>query len=171
MAQLRLIAFYGMEHWDPAQPVSRGVVASSRHQFGRPSPLYAHHDLRDLSLPGRAVPGCSRRRRRHRPARIAIADSARRLVELRERWIHPPESVEWVEEPAPGYPKRPVPRDEGEAKQLRQRTLTHLYNACPQWLLDAHERLDAAVAAAYGWAAGISDDDALRNLLSRNLAG
>ena len=105
------------------------------------------------------------------PRAIAIADVARRLVELRERWLHPTEWVEWVEEPAPGYPKRPVPRDEVAAKKLKQRTLTHLYNARPQWLADAHARLDAAVAAAYGWKEDISDDDALRELLSQNLAG
>ena len=32
----------------------------------------------------------------------------RRLVELRDRWLNPPEWVEWVHEPVPGYPKRPV---------------------------------------------------------------
>ena len=98
-----------------------------------------------------------------------IADAASRLVELRERWLHPPEWIDWVDEPVPGYPKRPVTRDEAAAKQLRRRTLTHLYNARPQWLKDAHERLDAAVATAYGWKEDISDDDALRELLSRNL--
>ena len=41
---------------------------------------------------------------------------ARRLVELRDRWLNLPEWVEWVDEPVPGYPKRPVPRDEYAAK-------------------------------------------------------
>ena len=66
----------------------------------------------------------------------------------------------------PGYPKRPVPRDEDAAKALKKRTLTNLYNARPQWLADAHEALDAAVAAAYGWSADISDDEVLRELLA-----
>ncbi len=105
------------------------------------------------------------------PRATEIADAASRLVELRERWLHPPEWVDWVEEPVPGYPKRPVPRDEAAARQLRQRTLTHLYNARPQWLSDVHAKLDAAVAAAYGWTEDISEDDALRELLSRNRAG
>ena len=35
-----------------------------------------------------------------------------------------------------------------------------------QWLADAHEALDAAVAAAYGWSADISDDEVLRELLA-----
>ena len=43
------------------------------------------------------------------PRASAIADAARRLVELRDRWLNPPEWVEWVDEPVPGYPKRPVP--------------------------------------------------------------
>ena len=104
------------------------------------------------------------------PRAVAIADAAGRLVELRNRWLNPPEWVEWVEEPVAGYPKRPVPRDEEAEKELRKRTLTNLYNARPQWLADAHAALDAAVAAAYGWDAGISEDEALRELLSMNFA-
>ena len=102
------------------------------------------------------------------PHAIAIAEAARRLVELRDRWLNPPEWVEWIDEPVPGYPKRPVPRDEEAAKALKKRTLTNLYNARPQWLADAHAALDAAVAAAYGWSADISDDDILRELLALN---
>ena len=93
---------------------------------------------------------------------------AQRLVELRDRWLNPPEWVEWVDEPVPDYPKRRVPRDEDAAKALKKRTLTNLYNARPQWLADAHEALDAAVAAAYGWPAGIPDEEALRELLALN---
>ena len=101
---------------------------------------------------------------------VAIAEAARRLVELRDRWLNPPEWVEWIDEPVPGYPKRPIARDEAAAKELKARTLTNLYNARPQWLVDAHAALDAAVAAAYGWDAEISKDEALRNLLGLNLA-
>ena len=92
----------------------------------------------------------------------------RRLVELRDRWLNPPEWVEWVDEPVPGYPQRPVPRDEDAAKALKKRTLTNLYNTRPQWLVDAHDALDVAVAAAYGWSADISDDDVLSELLALN---
>ena len=60
--------------------------------------------------------------------------------------------------------------DEEAAKALKKRTLTNLYNTRPQWLTDAHASLDAAVAVAYGWNAGISDDEALRELLGLNLA-
>ena len=104
------------------------------------------------------------------PRADAIAAAARRLVELRGRWLNPPEWTEWADEPAPGYPRRPVPRNEDAAQQLRKRTLTNLYNARPQWLADAHAALDAAVAAAYGWPADVSDNEALRELLALNLA-
>ena len=89
---------------------------------------------------------------------------------MRDRWLNPPEWAEWVEEPVPGYPRRPAPRDEAAAKELRKRTLTALYNARPQWLADAHAALDAAVAAAWGWPADISNDNALRELLALNLS-
>ena len=102
------------------------------------------------------------------PRAIAIAEAARRLVELRDRWLNPPEWVEWVDEPVPGYTKRPVARDDAAAKELKRRTLTNLYNARPQWLADAHTALDAAVAAAYGWDAEISEEDALAQLLALN---
>ncbi len=102
------------------------------------------------------------------PRATAIATAARRLVELRDRWLNPPEWVEWVDELVPGYPKRPVPRDDQAANALKKRTLTNLYNARPQWLADAHETLDEAVAPAYGWPADISDDDVLRELLALN---
>ena len=105
------------------------------------------------------------------PRAVAIAEAAQRLVELRDRWLNPPEWTAWVDEPAPGYPQRPVPRNEAAAKQLAKRTLTNLYNARPQWLADAHTELDAAVAGAYGWRPDIRDEEALQRLLSLNLDG
>ena len=70
-----------------------------------------------------------------------------------------------MDEPAPGYPKRLVPRNEAAAKKLKARTLTNLYNARPQWLADTHADLDATVAIAYGWPADLPAEDALRRLL------
>ena len=102
------------------------------------------------------------------PRAVAIAEAARRLVELRDRWLNPPEWVEWIDEPVPGYPKRPAACDEAAAKELKARTLTNLYNARPQWLADAHAALDNAVARAYGWDMDITEDEALRNLLVSN---
>ena len=104
------------------------------------------------------------------PRAVAIAEAARRLVDLRNRWLYPAEWVDWIDEPVPAYPKRPVARD-GSAKELRSRTLTNLYNARPKWLADAHAVLDAAVAAAYGWSTDIGDEEALRQLLAMNLCG
>ena len=101
---------------------------------------------------------------------VAIAGASKRLVQLRDRWLNPPEWVEWVDEPVPGYPKRPVPRDEGAEKELKKRTLTNLYNARPQWLENAHAKLDAAVAAAYGWDNDVAEEETLRVLLELNLA-
>ena len=65
-------------------------------------------------------------------------------------------------------PQRPLPRDELAAKALKKRTLTSLYNDRPRWLADAHAALDAAVAAAYGWPADITDEEAVRELLQLN---
>ena len=104
------------------------------------------------------------------PRAIAIADAARRLVDLRDRWLNPSEWAAWVDEPVSGYPQRPVARDDVAAKELKARTLTNLYNARPQWLDDAHAALNAAVAAAYGWDSGISEEDALQQLLAMNLS-
>ena len=50
----------------------------------------------------------------------------------------------------------------------KKRTLTALYNAQPAWLINAHAALDGAVAAAYGWAAGLSDDEMIARLLALN---
>ena len=103
------------------------------------------------------------------PRAMAIAEAARRLVELRDRWLNPPEWVEWVDEPVPGYPRRPVPRDEAAAREIKKRTLTNLYNQRPQWLANAHAALDSAAAVAYGWPGDIEEEDALGELLELNL--
>jgi hypothetical protein len=49
------------------------------------------------------------------------------------------------------------------------RTLANLYNRRPDWLAEAHRRLDAAVFDAYGWPPGLSDDEILARLLALNL--
>jgi hypothetical protein len=103
-----------------------------------------------------------------------IAAAARRLNELRETWLNPPEWVDWVitpEEEKAGFPKRPVAKPGHEA-DLKKRTLTALYNARPAWLGLAHKALDQAVAAAYGWTdytPAMPDDEILRRLLALNL--
>jgi type II restriction/modification system DNA methylase subunit YeeA len=99
------------------------------------------------------------------PLAIAIAGAARRLNELREAWLNPPDLVELVPEVVPGFPDRIVPVNPKAAATLKKRTLTNLYNERPTWLDNAHRELDAAVAAAYGWPADISEEDALARLL------
>ena len=80
--------------------------------------------------------------------REEISAAAKRLDELRRNWLDP----------------------EGASEaELKKRTLTNLYNTWPTWLRNAHEQLDKAVLAAYGWPADIADEDLLKNLLALNL--
>ena len=106
-----------------------------------------------------------------------IARAAKRLVDLRDAWLNPPEWSERVPEVVPlgmdhsPYPDRIVARP-GFEKDLAKRTLTNLYNQRPAWLAQAHDALDAAVAAAYDWAdwtPAMADDEILRRLLALNL--
>lgn len=106
----------------------------------------------------------------------AIAAAAKHLNESRERWLNPPEWTRREPEVVPlgmdrsPYPDRILPRD-GFEKPLAQRTLTKLYNERPAWLAQAHESLDASVAAAYGWTdytPQMPDDEILRRLLALN---
>jgi type II restriction/modification system DNA methylase subunit YeeA len=103
------------------------------------------------------------------PRAIAIADAARRLNELREAWLNPPDLIERVPEVVAGYPDRIVPVSAKAATILKTRTLTNLYNQRPTWLDNTHRDLDAAVAAAYGWPSDIAEEEALARLLALNL--
>jgi hypothetical protein len=120
----------------------------------------------------------------------AIVAAAKELDTMRTNWLNPPE---WTREEMlefPGsvsgpwaryvqnpdgrgigtvhYPRR-VAKDEAFAKLLAKRTLTNLYNERPTWLDLAHKKLDAAVFAAYGWPASLTDDEILVRLLELNL--
>ena len=99
-----------------------------------------------------------------------IAAAAKRLNELRENWLNPSDLVVRVPEVVPGYPERVLPKDEEAAKELKKRTLTRLYNARPAWLDHVHRELDAAVAAAYGWPADLTDEQILERLFALNQA-
>lgn len=102
------------------------------------------------------------------PRAIVIGDAARNLNELRENWLNPEDLVERVPEVVPGYPDRIVPKEEKAASILKKRTLTNLYNERPAWLDHAHKVLDAAVAAAYGWPADLTDEEVLERLFKLN---
>lgn len=89
-------------------------------------------------------------------------------------WLNPPELVDIVPEVVPGFPDRILPKSPAAAAVLKGRTLTNLYNtrgiSAGTWLDNLHRTLDDAVAAAYGWPAGLSDDDVLARLLAINHA-
>ncbi len=113
---------------------------------------------------------------------IHIAQAAKRLNDLREAWLNPPEWTHKLKEVIPlgmdhsPYPDRIEPKpgiSEEDLKALQKRTLTNLYNLRPAWLAMAHQQLDEAVAAAYGWAdytADMPDEEILKRLLALNLA-
>lgn len=105
------------------------------------------------------------------PHAAKIAEAARVLNERREAWLNPPDLVKREKEVVAGYPDRILPVDAAAAETLKERTLTKLYNAKPAWLKQAHADLDAAVAAAYGWPADLTDDEILAKLLGMNLGG
>ena len=110
--------------------------------------------------PGREDQSC--------PAHAAISAAARQLHEERQAWLNPPALSE---------------------KELKDRTLTNLYNALQVFrgrdsikvkpaaadfaprLDELHRALDEAVCDAYGWEYGVLDDEEeiLRRLLALNL--
>jgi type II restriction/modification system DNA methylase subunit YeeA len=99
-----------------------------------------------------------------------VSKAAKLLHSLRERWLHPPEWIDQLNEP--GWPTIYVPKVEHESS-ARQRTLTNLYNEKPQWLENIQHELDMAVATAYGWpdyTADMPSDAILARLFKLNLA-
>jgi hypothetical protein len=70
------------------------------------------------------------------------------LVQLRDSWLNPADAT-----PA----------------QLKDRTLTNLYNKRPAMLDMAHRKLDVAVCDAYGWPHDLPDAEILERLLALNL--
>ncbi len=106
---------------------------------------------------------------RSHPAHAAISAAARQLHEERDAWLNPAGM---------------------SAKQLKDRTLTNLYNALQVYrglddmrvkpdardfaprLDELHRALDCAVCDAYGWEYAVLDDEEeiLRRLLELNLA-
>jgi hypothetical protein len=82
------------------------------------------------------------------PRVAAIATTARELVEKRDRWLNP---------------------EGADEAELKQRTLTKLYNQRPTWPDLAHKKLDRAVLDAYGWPHDIDDQGILSRLLALNM--
>lgn len=123
------------------------------------------------------------------PLRIAIAQAAKRLDELRSNWLHPPEwhrqlllefrgamDGPWgryVHDPdSQGIGTERYPRlivKDSHVYELDKRTLTNLYNERPTWLDLAHKALDEAVFDAYGWTPSMTNEEILSALLELNL--
>jgi len=104
--------------------------------------------------------------------RGAIGAAAHALDEARRRWLNPSDLVREEPDVVPSLPPRLVAVDEEAARELKQRTLTNLYNARPAWLQHRHADLDRAVFAAYGWAedpAMLDEETILARLLALNL--
>lgn len=121
---------------------------------------------------------------------IRIAEAASELAEVRSQWLNPPE---WTREEALEFPgtatgpwrhwlhntdaqgigtvhwRRRVPLDDDAKDKLAARTLTKLYNRRPEWLERLHQKLDEAVADAYGWPVDLEEEEILSRLLQRNL--
>jgi hypothetical protein len=97
------------------------------------------------------------------PLYEAIAEAALDLNELRERWLNPPEWIEPLrqqvlatedfsevpEDARPALIESAVAAAAAKDARLKKRTLTNLYNQRPDWLKNAHHKLDRAVLAAY----------------------
>ncbi|OQW93438.1 MAG: hypothetical protein BWK79_11150 [Beggiatoa sp. IS2] len=142
----------------------------SWHGVGNDPTYNAHSVFETFPFPEGLTPNIPAKDYAANPHAQAIAAAAQRLNELRENWLNPPEWVKKVQEVVEGYPDRLLPVDNQVVEQLKKRTLTNLYNQKPQWLVNAHRKLDEAVAAAYGWKADLTDDEILKNLLELNLA-
>lgn len=93
-----------------------------------------------------------------------IVGAAANLDALRKRWLNPPELITDFDEDT----GQAVAIDETAEELLKSRTMTSLYNDRPYWFLTAQSELDASVAAAYGWPADISEEEALARLFALN---
>ena len=77
----------------------------------------------------------------------AVADASRQLVRLRDAWMNP---------------------QGASVVDMKDRTLTKLYNSRPEWLSNAHRVLDEVVFTAYGLRNTVSKTEILEFLLTFN---
>ncbi|MCA3413247.1 MAG: class I SAM-dependent DNA methyltransferase, partial [Roseomonas sp.] len=147
---------------------------ASRHGVGNDPSYTPSATFETFPFPDGLTPNLPAASYAEEPRAMAIAEAAGALVEARNRWLNPEDLVEIVPEVVPGFPDRILPRNAAAAQALKARTLTKLYNTrgTPEgaWLDGLHQRLDEAVAAAYGWPANITEEDALAALLALNHA-
>ena len=100
-----------------------------------------------------------------------LGEAGRDLEKYRSAWLNPDGLFVMEEEVEKGFPDRLVPKNAKAAVELSKRTMTNLYNDPPTWLTAIHERIDEAVAEAYGWSKDIKEPDFLAALLELNVAG
>jgi type II restriction/modification system DNA methylase subunit YeeA len=150
------------------------IAAGSWHGVGNDPRYTPSTTFETFPFPDGLTPNLPAASYAEDPRAKDIAAAARALVEARDRWLNPADLVETVPEVVPGFPDRILPRSPAAAQALKARTLTKLYNTrgTPEgaWLDGLHQKLDEAVAAAYGWPADISEEDALGTLLALNQA-
>ncbi|MDO9195235.1 DNA methyltransferase [Rhodoferax sp.] len=160
--------------------LAQGVGAISKSEAYEPPPPVPARPAQRKGQPGEPTPQPNQRSATPgvRENASNIAQAAKRLNDLREAWLNPPEWTDRVPEVIPlgldksPYPDRILPKP-GHEKDLADRTLSKLYNQRPAWLDAAHKALDAAVAQAYGWSdyrADMQDEEILKRLLALNLA-
>ncbi|MEI6780188.1 MAG: DNA methyltransferase [Verrucomicrobiota bacterium] len=172
---------------EPDRFYAENLAAKNYYMGKEEPPPYGSRSRREEAQPS---PSALHTRLSAPDHRAAVAAAAKELNGLRERWLNPPEwTVERLLE-FPGtadgpwsryvvnpdqdgigtvrYP-RLESRDADCAAKLKKRTLTNLYNERPTWLDLAHKKLDAAVAAAYGWSVDLTDEQILESLLALNL--
>ncbi len=132
-------------------------------------PRYTHTTtFATFPFPNGMTPDVEAPLARTAPAAHAIEAAAQNLDQRRRSWLYPADLIQEVEEEWPQFPPRRVGRTPQAHALLSKRTLTALYNERPDWLIEAHRALDAAVASAYGWPEDITLDDAIGELLELN---
>jgi type II restriction/modification system DNA methylase subunit YeeA len=81
------------------------------------------------------------------PRLTTISEAAKELIKLRDEWLNPTDTSKL---------------------EMKERTLTNLYNENPTWLRLTHRIIDEAVSEAYGWSADLGDNEILLKLLELN---
>lgn len=146
------------------------LANASRHGVGNDPTYNAHDCFETFPFPSGMTPAETALGPTSVYFAKSIVAAARRLNQSRENWLNPMEWAERVPEVVPSFPDRVIARPGHEA-DLKKRTLTNLYNQRPTWLEKAHQQLDSAVAAAYGWTdytPAMPDEEILMRLLDLN---
>jgi type II restriction/modification system DNA methylase subunit YeeA len=144
------------------------LAQGSLHGVGNDPRYTVTTTFETFPFPQGFSPNVSERDHANNPCTQPIAAAAKRLSELREKWLNPSELQNSIPEVESRFPNRLIPISPEAAVLLAKRTLTSLYNEKPAWLVNAHEDLDRAVAAAYAWEWPLPDDEILKRLFELN---